>query len=111
MDYVKFHRETNIINFVGGTLSAVSQLLLGTVYKDSDNIVFGILPLSVTGIINFVRKLVFIKSGGFDEEEYKAAGKSEETKGSGIAAVAASFAALAATIFCMCARREKCEDQ
>lgn len=110
MDYAKFHRETNIINFVGGTLSAVSQLLLGTLYKDDENIVFGMLPLSVTSIINFVRKLVFIHSEGFDKEEYKAAGKSEETKGFGIAAVIASCAASAATIYCICARSEKCED-
>lgn len=110
MDYAKFHRETNIINFVGGTLSAVSQLLLGTLYKDDENIVFGMLPLPVTGIINFVRKLVFIHSEDFDKEEYKAAGKSEETKGFGIAALIASCAALAATIYCICARSEKCED-
>ncbi|MGN0587001.1 MAG: hypothetical protein ACI4JF_06925 [Oscillospiraceae bacterium] len=111
MDYAKFHRETNIINFVGGTLTAVNQLLLGTVCKDSENTLFGILPMSVTGIINFVRKLIFINSEGFDQEAYKAAEKDPEAKKYGIAAVAASCAALAATIFCICARSEKCEDQ
>lgn len=110
MDYAKFHRETNIINFVGGTLTAVNQLLLGTLCKDSENTLFGILPMSVTGIINFVRKLTLVNSDGFDKEEYRAAGKSEETKGFGIAAVIASCAALAATIYCMCVRCEKCED-
>lgn len=111
MDYVKFHRETNIINFVGGTLSAVSQVLLGTVYKKSENTLFGILPLSVTGIINFVRKFVCIKSKDYDEEAFNAAQNDPEAKKYGVAAVIAACAALAASIFCICARSEKCEDQ
>lgn len=110
MDYVKFHRETGSINFVGGTLSAISQVLLGTVYKDSENTLLGILPLSVTGIINFVRKLVCIKSEGYDEEAFKEAQNDPEVKKCGIAAVIAACAALAAAIFCIVARSEKCED-